>query len=145
MNVHRDLRLVTLMNFQGAKLEVPDDSTEMVVVGTPRSWPFISIAVKPAAGPIVRVVRNEQDLVPLEDWMVSDPSRAGGSIFFNPKLALKIGEVLAAVHKSGVSSRIQVSTNFASLKTRKARNQKENSVKKPASIDRLLHPFLDDD
>lgn len=131
----QELRLCTLVNFNGDKTEVPDDldqGLELKVLYNPETWPFVSIPVKSTFGRITgvsrsRLIQGETETVhlePLIDWLPGDFLKAGGSIHFNPRLQLKHGEVLVALHESGKLQRIAITKSFGTMKTKVKRAEK---------------------
>jgi hypothetical protein len=83
----------------------------------------------------------------MEDWVPSDFLRPTGAIFFNPKLRLRHGEILAAVHQDGTRSRITITKSFGTIRLRKIRAKEPFKAKGPlSSLDRLLGSnLLDED
>lgn len=133
-----EMRTCILLNFQGVKVEVPDDldsGLELKVLYNPEDWPFAAIPVKTSFGRVVSVTRSKINdvetassetvtLEPMVEWIPGDFFKAGGSIFFNPRLQLKPGEILQAVHQNGKSQRITITRGFATMKTRTKRTEK---------------------
>ncbi len=147
---NQDVRTCILVGFEGARLEVPDDlqPPDLEVLCNPAdSWPFVPAPIRPRAGPVLKVVRGQLGLAPFDEWVPSDFNRPGGSIFFNPKLRLRAGEVLAAQHKDGTRSRINITHSFGTVQQRQARALKPRVVKGPlGALDQLLaDDSLDDD
>ena len=133
-----DFRTCTLINFNLEKIEVPDDldkGLELKVVANPENWPFVTIPTKITFGRLVSVTQAKMDLTrgetttvtlsPLVDWMPGDFVTAGGSVFFNPSLGLKAGDVLVATHLNGKTQRISITRAFGSMKTMTARVEKK--------------------
>lgn len=131
----QEFHTCVLASFDGEKVEVADDldqGLELKVLYNPSDWPFVSIPVKQTFGRIMKVTRARLDLSgegtsetltlePMVDWIPGDFVRGGGSIFFNPKLGLKSGEVLVAVHQNGKTQRLPITRGFGSIKTRAKR------------------------
>lgn len=137
-------RTCQLSQFAGEKTEVPDDldaNAELlkVLYNPADSWPFVAGPVHVRAGPLVSVSRGAASLAPLVDWVPSDFLRPGGSIFFNPALRLRHGEILVGVHKDNTRSRISVTKSFGTVQRRKQRASNPPKVKGPRStFDRLM-------
>jgi len=71
------------------------------------------------------------------EWVPSDILRSGGSIFVNPALRLRTGEVLSAVYADGSLGRVNVKTTFGTVQHRVARQQQQEI--EPRSIyERLM-------
>lgn len=143
-------RVCVLVGFDSARLEVPDDlqPPELVVLSNPaESWPFVPAPIRPRAGPVVKVLRGQLGLAPFDEWIPSDFTRPGGSIFFSPKLRLRAGEVLAVQHQDGSRSRINITHSFGTVQQRQARMHKPRAVKGPlGALDQLLaDDSLDED
>jgi hypothetical protein len=108
-----------LANFEH-KVEVPQESLE-VVANPPMEWPFASPnAPSPIKSPIIRILRNQQELVLFNDWVPSDFLRQG-PVFFSPKLKLRKGEVLTAVCQNNRSLRIVITAAFATVSKKVSR------------------------
>jgi hypothetical protein len=131
-----------LGKLSGDKVEIADDlvAPELQVLCNPaETWPFVAAPVHPKAGPLVGVNRGAIGLGPLIDWAPSDFLRPGGSIFFNPALQLRVGEVLVGVHKTGTRSRIAITNAFGTLSRRRHRIDNPAKVKgPPSSYERLM-------
>lgn len=159
ISTHNSLyRLFTVVQANGTKREVPDDldvqdypdiAKATVLFNPANDWPFLTIPVRAKAGPVQKVTINRgfpRDLAPMIDWIPSDFMRAGGSIFFNPELRLRAGEVLVAVHQNGSLSRLNVTSAFATVRRRQIRAAKP-AAQKPSNVyDRLMgqDPFEDE-
>lgn len=119
----RHVRTVTLIRWGGAQEEIADDDPALSVVADPSEWPVVTARVRPNAGPLVKLCLTRgtrlRQLEPLVDWVPSDMSRPGGSIFVSPALQLKMGEILLAEYKSGSASRIVITKRFGSMAERK--------------------------
>lgn len=139
---NRAVRTCLLVGFDGARLEVPDDlqPPELEVLYNPaQDWPYVPAPIRPRAGPVVNVIRGQVGLAPFQDWVPSDFMRPGGSIFFSPKLRLRAGEVLAAQHKDGSRSRLNITHSFGTIQQRQARILKPRAVKGPmGALEQLL-------
>jgi hypothetical protein len=145
-------RTCQIADFAGAKLEVPDDleageNPPLKVLYNPaEQWPFV-ICSSTRGGPIRGITRGDMGLSPMEDWVPSDFLRSNGAIFFNPRLRLRVGEILTAVHQEGLRTRLTVTKSFGTIKRRKTRALDPVKVRGPLSAtDRLLnHSILDED
>lgn len=114
-------RLVQLRNWAGITQKVLNDNNVFSFVARPQDqWPFVAAPIRRTGGPVVRILRSETELTPIADWVPSGFNRSGGSIFFNPALKLRLGEVLVAHHKNGVS-RIDVTPTFGTVRLRRKR------------------------
>lgn len=150
----RSFRTCQLVAFDGRKVEVPDDldltpEPELkVLFNPPEQWPFTASPVHSfSSGPIVDIVRGPASLLPLVDWVPSDFLRPGGSIFFNPALKLRLGEILVSVHRDGTRNRITITRTFGTIRSRRHRVNNPPKVKGPkTNLDRLLESdILDED
>jgi len=137
-------RTCVLARFDGTKDEVADDldvtGEELKVLFNPAdTWPFVACHVHAKAGPLVDVQRGPMSLSPLVDWVPSDFLRPGGSVFFNPTLRLRQGEVLVGVHQNGTRSRISITKAFGTVTRRKQRAANPEKTRGPrSSFERLL-------
>lgn len=145
----RHVRTVTLIRWDGTLEEVEDDLKGVRIVCDPATdWPFVMAPVRfSKAGRVEKLIRpakaggRNQELAPYIDWAPSDPFRAGGSLFLNPELGLRYGEVLSAQHKDGVTmSRVPISKNFGTMKQRELKK-----TAKPKVFNRYEALFDDDD
>ncbi len=137
-------RTCQLVRFDGTKVEVADDEKDLRVLFNPaQDWPFVAGPVHSRAGPLVSVSRGAMSLGPLVDWVPSDFLRPGGSIFFNPELRLRQGEILVGIHRDGTRSRISITQAFGTVQRRKHRVANPLKVKPPrSSFDRLMDDDL---
>jgi hypothetical protein len=141
---NRDFRTSVIADFDGNKIEVPDDLDQgellSVLFNPSESWPFTSVPVKAKAGPLRRVTRGDLALRPMADWIPSDFLRPGGAIFFNPVLRLRTGEILVATHQDGTLSRITITKGFGTVRRKVARAEKKNAPKpqQMSVYDRLM-------
>lgn len=133
------LRTAILMDWEGAKIEVADDlgPPELTVLFNPaETWPFVT-SPKRGIARVTRLLCRGRDLEPMVEWVPSDILRSGGSIFVNPALRLRTGEVLSAVYADGRLGRINVKTTFGTVQHRMARQQQQEI--EPRSIyERLM-------
>lgn len=155
----RDARVCELTNWAYETTEVPDDLdtipnselSALIVVASPvEDWPFATAQLRSTStGPVRFVSRAGNELVPLIDWVPGDLYRPGGTLFFNPQLGLRTGQVLVAVHRDGTRSRVNLNRAFGTAKRRKA--VAKAGPRKPRGprnrYDRILgaDPFEDDD
>jgi hypothetical protein len=147
-------RTCTLARPDGPSVEVPDDMDYRPLPDRPKlevichlatEWPFIAAPVRPRSGPVVKITRRRQDLMVMYDWVPSDFLRPGGSIFLNPELHLRQGEVLAATHQDKSLSRMVVTATFGTIKRRIAQQNKPKSAPRVRTVyDHLMDdPFED--
>lgn len=143
-NHSTSFRTCQLIRFDGEKTEIPDDEQSLTVLFNPaESWPFVAGPVHARSGPVVSVQRGQASLAPLVDWVPSDFLRPGGSIFFNPALRLRHGEILVGIHQDGTRSRISITKTFGTIKRRQHLKAHPPKVPSPrSSFDRLMN---DDD
>lgn len=138
--VDRHVKTVTLIRWGGVFEEIADDNPGVSVVADPSEWPVVTARVRPNAGPLAKLSLTRgtrpRPLEPLVDWVPSDMGRAGGSIFINPGLKLRTGEVLIAEYKSGAVSRIVITKRYGTMAERKQRAS-------GAPVKRGLMEFLD--
>lgn len=139
-------RTATLLNSEGLSQEIAHDEPVEVIANPSLDWPFVAAPVKPMLGPIKMLSwpKPGVEILPLvlyRDWLPSDPIRAGGSIFLNPSLGLRIGDFLLAAHVSGKLSRVDIPNNFGTVHQKLARK-----ADKPKAVDRTAYTrLLDDD
>lgn len=149
MHDPRRLRIAQLLAPDGTALEVAHDldktdPTFQVLSNPSTDWPFVSVAEKPRWGPIRQVSRivNRQlvPLIPVTDWVLAEPLRCGGSLFLNPALGLKTGDILQVqFDKPGYASNVSISPTFGTVARRKAMAETPKVKKGPAtSYDRLI-------
>jgi len=140
----REFRICVLSNWEGRQVEVADDldkrpGSGLVLVHQPSTWPFLTVKGTTKGGRIVGVHRMGLKLEPLEDWVPSGILSTGGSLFFNPALGLRLGEVMTVMYERGSASRITVTRSFGTAKHRKRRAEKPWKPRQRASaIDRLM-------
>lgn len=137
--VDRTTHLAHVLLHDGTLSEVPEFQDKerpglCQVLSNPASeWPVIAAPVRNSMGPVVRVARvtleGERVFTPFLDWIASDPTRSGGSIFFRPDLGLRFGDVLLLGHRdrSGQvrSSRLAVPQVFGTVSQRKAKSEQQ--------------------
>jgi hypothetical protein len=141
-------RTATLRNAAGTAVEVPHDSPMTVVANPGQDWPFVAAPIKPKWGPITRLTWPSPPssaaeglvLSLYEHWLPSEPARAGGSIFLNPTLGLRVGDYLLATHGSGKSSSIVIPAHFGTVYQRQAAR-----LAKPKPDRTAYTRLLDDD
>lgn len=121
----RHVKTVTLLRWDETIEEVALDDPRAKVLWDPSKWPFVAAKVNLKAGRFTELVLTRKgktsSLRPYVDWVPSDQSRPGGSIFVNPLLGLQLGEVLVAVHANGTRVRIPITREFGTMKKRKQR------------------------
>jgi hypothetical protein len=121
----KHVKTVTLLRWGGAIEEVALDDPRVTFVCDPGKWPFVTAKVNLRAGPLTEVIlargARPRSLRPFMDWVPSDHSRAGGSIFLSPQLKLKLGEVLVGVHTNGTRVRLPITREFGTMTSRKNR------------------------
>jgi len=140
------VRTLTLLHADGTKLEVADDDPEVIFVASPiKNWPFVALPRKPEkSGPIVSIQRTVRgrvlELKANSGWSLSDPGRAGGSVFLNPDLKLKVGDILVAKYHDGSLSRVPITKTFGTMAQKRQR-----LVEKGQEADSSLYGILLDD
>lgn len=147
----REFRTCILCNFDGLKVEIPDDlsSVELRVLYNPITWPFVSLPVRPY-GRLMSISRSTISalgdgssittvLTPMEEWIPSDFLKSGGSVFFNPRLKLRPGEILVATYENQKTQRIAIPRNFVPMSARK-----KKAEKKAAPLDNYQRILGDD-
>lgn len=146
-------RTASLLNREGVALEVAHDDETLTVIANPsENWPFVSAPIKPSLGHVVGLSRPtayvDNSLELYKDWMPSEPTRAGGSIFLNPDLGLRPGDYLNVKHSSGKMTGITIPHNFATVRQKQA----QVATKPKATADKTAYtrlmgedPFGDDD
>jgi hypothetical protein len=142
----RQVRTVTLIRGDSTQEEVEDDTAEVKVVCNPALvWPFTTAPIRSErAGRIVKLTRasNPPQVLSLYvDWAPSSHDRSGGSVFFNPKLRLRIGEVISAEHQDGSLSRITITKTFGTM----AQRQRRALPKAPAVSSNRFSSLDEDD
>lgn len=141
-------KTITMRSWEGDTHTCADNDTDVVVICHPSTdWPFIAGPTRPKAGPVkalhVTRMTKRLELEPLIDWMPSEFLRPGGSIFFNPSVGLRVGEIVVATHEDGSGSRINVGHTFATVAQRVLRATTPKKEPKTA-YDRLLGDELDE-
>ncbi len=137
MQHDKQVSILKLRNWEDTVVEAPNDRSEVQLLARPSAqWPFVAAPVKSSVGPVEKVFRAETELVPLTDWVPSAIGRSGGSIFFNPQLRLRVGEVLVAHHRTGRLSRINITPAFGTVGTRRKREAVQN--KEPLTLNQRL-------
>lgn len=131
VRVDDELRVALLVNQAGRRVEVADsmetDEPEVlqVVAHPPTAWPFVALPTRRLTGPVVTVTipnprTRDRDLNTWVDWVPSDPLREGGTMYFNPSLRLRQGEVLLATFRNGTTGRITIPRSFGTVAQRGA-------------------------
>ena len=143
---NRDFGVFVLVDAEANRTEVASNES-LEVLHSITAWPFVALSTKAfRLGRVVEVKRNGQVLTPLVDWVPSDMVRAGGSLFFNPSLNLRVGDTLIARYEGGSVGKVPITKAFGNVRQRKVR--KNNPWKPPApktTYDRLTGPGLFDD
>ena len=136
----RRTRTADLLSSAGPLVTVPFDAPVEVVANPSQDWPYVALKVSPRLGPIKNLSRppSAQDLVLYRDWMPSEPSRAGGSIFLNPKLRLRHGDYLLAHHENGKTSGISIQATFGTVAQNKKRVEAKPKPVERTAFSRLL-------
>jgi hypothetical protein len=116
-------RTADLRSSTGTVLTIPHNVVVEVIGNPSQDWPYVAAPMKPRLGPIKDIMRpaDGSHLTLYRDWLPSEPTRAGGSIFLNPKLGLRHGDTILAIHVNNVSSRINIPLTFGTVKQNKAR------------------------
>jgi hypothetical protein len=142
----RDVRTFMVYDVTGVGREVPDDIPHKVVAQPPSTWPFITSKEHPKHGAVasVQIPSRQRELTPLEDWAPSEPTRAGGSIFLNPALGLRLGDTVNVTLRSGKIVRVTIQRSFASVPQRIERAAAKPKEPKTA-FDHLLEGDDDED
>lgn len=140
----------SLSTWEGRRIDVPDSldkpGSGLEVVHRPSAWPFVAVPMRPKSGRVIEVHRGTQQLEPFEDWVPSGMFSVGGSLFFNPNLKLRPGEVLILVHERGSRSRVILTRSFGTAKHKKRRAAEPWKPRKPKTVyDHLMgkDPFED--
>lgn len=131
VRIDAHVRMALLVNQAVRRLEVPDtldkDEPEslQVIANPPATWPLVAFPTKRLTGPVTKIAipnaaARERDLETWVDWVPADPVREGGTIYFNPELRLRHGEVLIATFKNGMRGRITIPRNFGTVAQRAA-------------------------
>lgn len=130
---HQDLDrcLMTLYSTVNVERVVADDADAkdpslVLVAHPPTEWCLIAGPRKRVvAGPYVLVVvpgfpgrAPDRVLEPLRDWVQSEPHRTGGSLFINPAVQLRYGDVLLATHRGGAAVRLTISKHYGTIAQR---------------------------
>lgn len=142
--IHRvdsGVRTLVLLAWDGEKIEVPNDSPDLKHLITPSTWPFVATPTKVSRGPVKKLTLTRKKaslvLVPYEHWVPSDNLRAGGPLFLNPALRLRVGEILVATHSSKKLSRIPITKTFGSISKRERQAKLPQVQQTPTFFDRL--------
>jgi len=147
----RDYQTCALSSWDGRRIDIPDRPGSeappgVEVVHRPREWPFVALPTRPKSGRVTEVYRDGLLLEPLGDWVPSSMFGAGGSIFFDPLLRLRPGEVLILVHERGPRSRVIINRSFGTAGYKKQRAAEPWKPPRPkTAFDRLMgkDPFED--
>jgi hypothetical protein len=140
----REFRICVLSNWEGRQVEVADDldkrsGSGLALIHQPSAWPFVAVKGTVKGGRILNVYRGGRLLRPLEDWVPTSIFGTGGSLFFNPALGLRLGEVLTVERERGSVSRISITRSFGTAGHKKRRAEKPWKPRQRATaIDRLM-------
>jgi len=142
----RRTRLATLLRADGQTQEVPHDLEDGLVVHSnpPTEWPFVTVPEKPRWGKVTSVsmvsrTAGLSPLAPFADYLFADPLRSGGSLFLNPRLKLRTGDILqAAFEKPGYVVNVAIPANFGTVAIRQARAVAKKPVGPASMYDRLI-------
>lgn len=154
--VQEDFGVVNLTCVDGSRAEVPDDLDQTkpeelkVVAHPPSQWPMIAVPSKPGYGPFISVevpgVTTLTALIPWKDWVPADPVREGGTLFFNPELRLRPGQVLVATFKNGKKARLTITKSFLTVGQRVSASIQKNAPPVPVEErNRFNRVLLEDD
>jgi len=129
----------TAVSASGELAVIPFEAPHQVVAAT-RAWPFVVAKKSPFILVIERhhLRRRSEDLQPLVDWVQPEPGQTNGSVFFNPGLRLKFGDVLIAKLRGGGTVRITIPRNFGTMAQRLAKAPKKVVKEDRTAFDRLL-------
>lgn len=115
-----------------------------VVANPATEWHCLTVKDNPKGIFLVGLTRGGAVLRPYVDWLLSDPARAGGTIFVNPAAGVKPADVLLVHWKKGAITPLKVPVHFGTVGQRIARVER----RKPAETtvyDRLLDDRFDDE
>lgn len=149
----RETRLAVLMNSEGKKKEIPDDLDETdpnecrFIANPAVSWLALAAPIRKNAGPVVqllvpRLYGDPRVLSQGTEWVASDPTREGGSIFLNPSVGLRPGDVVLVEHKKGTRSRVTLTKSLGTVAQKQARLTPK--VEEQSSVYEELTIFDDD-
>lgn len=138
----RRTRTADLLSSAGPLITIAFDAPVEIVANPSQDWPYVAAKVSPRFGPIKGLSRPPatQHLVLYRDWLPSEPSRAGGSLFLNPKLGLRYGDYLLAHHENGKTSGISIPQTFGTVAQAKKRVEA-----KPKPVERTAYSMLLED
>lgn len=153
LHLNRTTRLVSLIGLDNSKIEIPDnldivEPENCQVVAVPATtWHTVTAPIKKGAGKIVKLILPSLRSAPREllegyDWISADPSREGGSLFLNPVVGLKAGDVVLAEYLNGTRNRITI-TNLIGTVAQKQARMVPKEAPKPSVYDQVL--FDDED
>ena len=140
----------TLQDNQGKNVVVQVASPDCVVVANPpEEWPFLIVRDHPKGKRITAITRTVNKarvwLTPYVDWVPSEPTRPGGSIFFSPALGLLPAETLLINWAAAHATSVQVPTHFGTLADKAAKAAIADKPKDANIYDRLLEDRFGDD
>jgi hypothetical protein len=125
--------------------EVADDLDQVdercAVVCTPsETWPYLKVPDRARLGPFLKPAIGRRDglheLELFKDWV---PTGIGKTVtlFLNPALGVRYGDVLTAIHQKG-RARIDVPAGFGTVAQRVARPTQSKVPEKSTAYDHLL-------
>jgi len=126
-------------------LDLYEPDTVKVIANPGKQWKVLAAPLKPGAGPFVRFVvpailgKPEVELEPWKDWISSDPSREGGSIFVRPGTKLKTHTIVMLTHQNGHTVRVKVPGNFSTTAA------KQKAATPPPPPPNRFDRMMDDD
>lgn len=141
---HRGVRTVILRQLDGKSLEIANDLATCKVIAHLPNWPFLTLPNKTSPLTEITITRGQKTSVlkPMHAWVPAEPLHNGGCVYFNPKLDLRPGEVLAAKHANGSMTRVNVTKTFGTLRRKVAIEE----AKKPSVPQtRYDHLLMEDD
>lgn len=126
--------------------EVADDLDETeapkcrVICNPSISWPFLRVPDRPRLGHFVRPMlprtSGVRELKLFHEWVATGVGSTV-SIFLDPVLGVKYGDMLLAVYEKG-TGRIMVPPTFGTVASKMARTQVKEERKPVTAYDRLM-------
>lgn len=130
------------------KLDLLDPATLRVLTNPSRQWKVLTAGIKSGAGPFVKLVvpgvlgRQAITLIPWGDWIPSDLSREGGSVFIRPGLKISAHTIVLLTHRNGTSVRVKVPAVMRTVAQQRDRLQPKTP--EPEIQDRFSRMMEDD-